>query len=434
MSDDGHRMHTWASDLWPYPRSLTGYGVRQTLEYLAQILTGLEIHEVPTGSPAQDWEVPNEWTVREAYFVDPNGRRHAEWKTNNLHLLGYSSPINDTMSLEELDRHLYTSPAARDAVPYVTSYYTERWGFCISKEERDLLPQGDYKVVIDTDLSPGSLTYADLVLPGRSKSEVMLSTYVCHPSMANNELSGIVVQAALASWIAKQDNLWYSYRFVFAPETIGALVYLEKHLDHLRESVKAGWVISCVGDPGPYSIIPSRREGTLSERVLRRALRQLEHDVVNYNWADRGSDERQWCAPLVDLPMCGFSRSKYGTYPEYHTSLDDLSLVTPQELEASLRVLQRCVCILEEHPRFQVATTGEPQMGRRGLYPTLSNQSGGAARRDMTSLSTRRLMDILSYCDGTLDAIELAALVDQSLDDVLTALNTLEEASLVRRV
>ena len=433
MNNEGRRMHRWAADLWPYPRSLTGPGVRQTLQYLAELLPALRIYEVPTGSTAMDWVIPPEWTVQDAYFIGPDGRCHAKWKENNLHLVGYSVPIDTTMPLEELDRHLYSSPADRSAIPYVTSYYTERWGFCLSQNERDELPAGDYRVMIDTTLTDGFANYADLIIPGQSQSEVVFSTYVCHPSMANNELSGVVVQAALARWIATQTNLWYSYRFVFAPETIGALVYLERNIDHLRENVRAGWVISCVGDPGPYSIIPSRRTDTLSERVLRRTLSKLGHDVINYDWLDRGSDERQWCAPGVDLPMCGFSRSTYGTYPQYHTSLDDLSVITPKGLQGSLDVLKDCVSVLEKNPRFRATTLGEPQMGRRGLYPTLSNQSGGALHRSATTTATRNLMNILSYCDGDLDAEEIAVLVQLDADEVRSTLEVLANDGLVGR-
>ena len=407
----GQEMHSWAQDLWPMPRSLTGAGVRATLEYVGKLLPGLTTTEIPSGTQVMDWQVPSEWRVNEAHITAPNGERIADWRSNNLHLVGYSTAINATLSREELDSHLYSIESLPDAIPYVTSYYEKRWGFCLSHAERMNLPLGDYQVVVDTELFDGHLTFGDLVIPGMSEQEIVFSTYICHPSMANNELSGIVVATALAQWIMKREKCWYSYRFIFVPETIGSLCYMDRNLDHLKSCVRAGWVVSCVGDEGPYSVIPSRTANVLSERILLRALNALNKAVVRYSWLERGSDERQWCAPGVDLPMCGFSRSKYGMFPEYHTSLDDLSLVTARGLEDSLAVLQECVRELESGPRFLATTLGEPQMGRRGMYPTLSNQSGGAVAANKSAINARSFMDVLSYCDGNHDRIDIGSLL-----------------------
>ena len=429
----GEQMHQWAQELFPMPRSLTGDGVRATLSYLKGILPALDVREVPSKKSVFDWKVPPEWRVRDAYIVGPSGKRFADWRVNNLHLVGYSTPVDCVLNRHDLDAHLYSLEAHPGAIPYVTSYYEERWGFCISDYERRSLPEGDYHVVIDTDHFDGHLTYADLVVEGESDHEIVLSTYVCHPSMANNELSGIVVVAALAQWILANPGNWYTYRFVFAPETIGSLCYLETNLEHLKAHVRAGWIVSCVGDEGTYSLIASRTPNGIAERILSRALKSLGHSETRFSWLDRGSDERQWCAPGIDLPICGFSRSKYGTFPEYHTSLDDLTFVTPRGLEQSLEVLKMCVLELEERPRFRVTTLGEPQMGRRGLYPTLSNQSDGTDGSSRKATIERRIMNVLSYCDGEKDSVEIGNLLGMTPDQVEGVIASLAEVGLVSR-
>jgi aminopeptidase-like protein len=429
----GEQMHAWARDLWSLPRSLTGAGVRATFAYLRELLPGLATTEIPSGSQALDWQVPLEWSVRDAYVIGPKGQRFADWRVNNLHLVGYSIPVDQVLSREELDRHLYSIESLPHAIPYVTSYYEERWGFCLSHYDRERLPDGDYHVVVDSDLMSGHLTYADLVIPGESDQEVVFSTYVCHPSMANNELSGIVVSSALARWLMARGRNFYTYRFIFVPETIGTLCYLEHNLSHLKSNVRAGWVVSCVGDEGPYSMVQSRTGENLSQRLLVRSLNALGKEVVAYSWLYRGSDERQWCAPGIDLPMCGFSRSKYGTFPEYHNSLDDLTFVTPKGLSDSLDALKGCVQELENSPRYITTALGEPQMGRRGLYPTLSNQSGGAASADERALASRTLMNVLSYCDGDHDSEDIGTILGIPSAEVDRVATLLLSANLVRR-
>jgi len=425
-------MHRWARDLWPLPRSLTGEGVRATVRYLSGLLPGLTVHEVATGEPAGDWTVPAEWRVRAAYLVTPEGKRIADWQTNPLHLVGYSTPIDTTMSLSDLQPHLHSRPDLPTAVPYVTSYYTPGWGFCLADEQRRALTPGEYRVVIDADLRPGSLTYADLVIPGHSAEEVLLSTYICHPGMANNELSGIVVQTAFARWILARGTPWYTYRFLFAPETIGSLIYLERHLAHLRSHVRAGWVLSCVGDDRRYSVTPGRRDGTLGERLLTRALGNLNLPLTRHTWRERGSDERQWCSPRVDLPMCAFSRTRYGAFPEYHTSLDDLTLITPAGLHGALTVLRECHRLLEQYPRYRSTTVGEPQMGRRGLYPQVSDH-GGDRPMSPALQSARGILLVLSYCDGDNDATDIASLTGLAVEEVSATLTLLADAGLVDR-
>ena len=413
----GVQMHEWAHDLFPICRSLTGEGVRSTLNYIKKLLPALQIFFVPSGTQAFDWKVPDEWTIRDAYVLDESGARIIDFKVHNLHVVGYSEPVDQWLELEELNKHLYSLPDQPGAIPYITSYYARRWGFCLTHDQREKLKPGRYRAVIDSDLKPGVLNYAELVLPGKSEQEVMLSTYVCHPSMANNELSGPVVTLALARWLQSLDNRRYTYRIVFIPETIGSIVYLSRNIEHLKRQVKVGFNITCIGDDRSYSYLPSRAGDTLSDRAARHVLKHIDPEFKRYSWLDRGSDERQYCAPGIDLPIATIMRSKYGQYPEYHTSLDDLSLVTPKGLEGGFNALQQAILAVEHNVRPKTKVLGEPQLGKRGLYPTLSTKESGA--------HVRAMMDLISYCDGRHDLLEIAELIGEPMGKLVDMLKPL---------
>lgn len=400
----GDAMHALARRLWPINRSLTGEGVRQTLAILGEFLPGLAIHEIPSGSACFDWTVPREWRVREAWVMNSAGEKVVDFAANNLHLVGYSMPVDRVMPLEELQAHLHSLPLQPDAIPYVTSYYSERWGFCVSQRQRDRLAHGDYRVRIDSELFEGNLSYAELRIPGETEREVLLSTYVCHPSMANNELSGPCVTTWLALWLLEQPRRRYGYRILFLPETIGSICYLSRHLQELQARLAAGYVVTCVGDERAYSWLPSRRGDSLADRVALHVLRHTDPGFKRYTFLDRGSDERQYCSPGVDLPVCSMMRSKYATYPEYHTSLDDLSLVTPAGLEGGYTVLRRALECLELDCVPRAITLCEPQLGKRGLYPTLSTRESGLRVRDM--------MNLLAYADGHYSLLEIAEIIN----------------------
>jgi aminopeptidase-like protein len=423
---EGMFMHTLATRLFPICRSLTGDGVRKTLGILKEHLPGLAMHEIPSGTRCFDWTVPDEWNIRDAFVLDPEGKKIVDFTKCNLHVLGYSEPVDKEVTLDELEAHLHSLPELPDAIPYVSSFYNRGWGFCISHKERQKLREGTYRVYIDSTLEPGNLTYAELLLPGNNREEILISTYVCHPSMANNELSGPVVCVQLAKWLSDLPERRYSYRFLFIPETIGSIAYISRHLEHLQKYVIAGFTITCIGDERAYSYLPSRAGNTLSDRVAQHVLKHRDPDYIRYSFLDRGSDERQYCAPGVDLPIASLMRSKYGVYPEYHTSLDDLNLVTPKGLQGGYEVLRDCVTAIEIERRYQVTVLCEPQMGKRGLYSPLMTR--GAER------AVQMRMDILTYCDGKHSLLDIADLLGAPIAEIFRFAEELVKHDLLRPV
>ncbi|MGM0520403.1 MAG: DUF4910 domain-containing protein [Campylobacterota bacterium] len=411
--DIGKQIYTLATELYPINRSITGEGVRKTLKILQREVPELKVFEVPSGTKCFDWEIPLEWNVKDAYIIAPKGEKICEFKKHNLHLLGYSEPVNKEVSLEELQKHLYSLPEQPDAIPYITSYYTRRWGFCLTENDRQKLQHGTYKVFIDSELKEGSLTYGEVILEGKSKKEIFLSTYICHPSMANNELSGPTVTTYLIKYLKALSNREYTYRIVFIPETIGSITYLSQHHKQMKKNIIAGFNITCVGDHHDYSYLPSRYGATLSDKVAKHILSHKATSFKKYSFLDRGSDERQYCAPGIDLPLCSVMRTKYLHYPQYHTSLDDLDFISKEGLEGAYNIYAAIIELLEKNHIYQTSTLCEPQLGKRKMYPTISSKDSRA--------QVELMMNFWTYCDGTntlLDIAEILSIPAWELYDV----------------
>jgi aminopeptidase-like protein len=425
LPEAGNRMHALATELWPIARSITGPGVRKTLEILQRELPALTIESIPTGTKCFDWTIPEEWWITEAFIENETGGRIVDFHNNNLHVVGYSVPVDEWMDLEELQEHLHSLPEQPQAIPYVTSYYSRRWGFCLTEAQRQSFGPGRYRAVIRTELKPGVLNYGEMVLPGETEEEILLSTYVCHPSMANNELSGPVVTAALAHWLGQMEGRRFTYRILFLPETIGSIAYLSLNFPRMKARTVAGYVVTCIGDDRAYSFLPSRAGDTLADRVAKHVLRHLAPEYREYSFLDRGSDERQYCSPGVDLPVASVMRTKYGEYPEYHTSLDDLQFVTPSGLAGGFQVYRRILECLEANCYPKVRVLCEPQLGARGLYPNLSKKN--------SATEVRAMMNLLAYADGRLDLIEIAERIRRPVWDLMPILNGLCERGLMEK-
>ena len=412
----GTEMYDLIAELYPICRSITGDGVRETLEILRKRIA-LDVHEVPSGTSVFDWTVPKEWNVRDAYVAAADGRRVIDFKRSNLHVVGYSVPVRERMSLARLREHLFSRPDLPDVIPYRTSYYRETWGFCLSHRQLQALPEGEYEVVIDSTLEPGSLTYGEWYLAGAEEDEVLLSCHVCHPSLCNDNLSGIAVATALAEYLASRPRR-YSYRVLFVPGTIGSITWLAQN-EHRVSRIKHGFVLTGVGDGGMFTYKRSRRGDAEIDRAAAHVLRHADgsHRVVDFT--PYGYDERQYCSPGFDLPVGCFMRTPHGEYREYHTSADDLGFVTPAALEESLGVCQRIVDVLEGNVRYANQNPKcEPQLGKRGLYRSIGGGLDPASRE-------MAMLWVLNLSDGRhtlLDIAERAALPFAAVRDAATAL------------
>ena len=422
----GESMYGLIKDLFPICRSLTGNGVRYTLRKLQNIVPEMQIHEIPTGTKVMDWTIPKEWNINDAWIKDSNGNKILDFNNTNLHVMGYSTPVHKKVDLKELLKVVYTLPERPDLIPYVTSYYKERYGFCMSENQKQGLKEDEYEIYIDSELKDGSLTYADILIKGEVDEEILISTYVCHPSMANNELSGPSVAIHLAKWLKERKNNHYTYRFIFNPETIGSIAYLSKHLEHLKQKVKAGFVLTCCGDEGEFSYLESRYGNTLADKVAKNILKHERPNYISYSFLERGSDERQYCAPGVDLPVCSVMRTKYAMYPEYHTSGDNLNLVTPKALEETYVVYQKIIRALENNKKYKINCLCEPQLGKRGLYPNVSTKDSGYTVYDLSNF--------ISYCDGSNDLIDISNIINVSVDECIKHAIRLKEANLLEIV
>ena len=423
-ADVGATMYALVSELYPICRSITGDGVRRTLDILRTHVP-LDVREVPSGTPVFDWTVPKEWNVREAYVRAPDGRRVIDFERSNLHLVGYSAPVRERMSLARLREHLFSRPDFPEVIPYRTSYYRETWGFCLPHHDLETLPDGDYDVVVDSTLEPGHLTYGEYFVPGAEDDEVLLSCHVCHPSLCNDNLSGIALATLLAGFVAGQPRR-YSYRFLFIPGTIGSITWLARNEDRVSR-IKHGLVITGVGDPGPFTYKRSRRGNAEIDQAAAHVLRHggAPHTVVDFS--PYGYDERQYCSPGFDLSVGCFMRTPHGEYREYHTSADDLSFVTPTALGESFRTCQTIVEVLEGNLTYVNQNPKcEPQLGKRGLYRSLGGGLDSASRE-------MAMLWVLNLSDGRHALLDIADRAGLPFSAVREAAAALTDHGLLKR-
>ena len=423
VSTPGAEMHQFISGLFPIFRSFTGDGVRATLGAIGERIP-LTITEVPTGTQVLDWTVPREWNIRDAYVKNAAGIRVIDLKAHTLHVVSYSQPVHTTMPLAELKKHLHTLPGQPGLIPYRTSYYKDDWGFCLTHDAMLALPDGDYDVHIDSTLGPVTLTFAECVLPGQTNDEMLISCHVCHPSLANDNLSGIAVAVELARRLQAQPNR-LTYRFLFIPATIGSITWLALNEDKLA-NVKHGLVLTCVGDAGGFTYKRSRRGDSITDRAVAHVLGHsgAVHRVIDF--FPYGYDERQYCSPGFDLPVGCFMRSQHGTFPEYHTSADNLEFVRQEALEQSLETLWSVISVLDRNRRFlNLSPKGEPQLGKRGLYEGFA---ADASRRNQELA----LLWVLNQSDGTRDLLGIAERSSLPFAAVEHAADSLSKAGLLK--
>jgi aminopeptidase-like protein len=408
--------------LYPICRSITGDGVRQTLAVLGERLP-LQVHEVPTGTKVLDWEVPDEWNIADAYVADESGRRVVDFAACNLHVLNYSAPIDEEMSIDELRPHLFSLPEQPDRIPYRTSYYERNWGFCLSARHMAALSAGRYRVRIDSTLQPGHLTYGEVVVPGRSEDEILVSSHVCHPSLCDDNLSGIAVSAALARALLDGPPPRHTVRFLYAPGTIGAITWLARNRERAAR-IKHGLTLTCLGDEHPFTY---KRTVGGDAAIDRAAAHVLRHDSPANQVIDffpYGYDERQYNAPGFRLPVGSLMRGRHGQFPEYHTSGDDLTFVTGARMVHSLRVLAAIVGIVDEDRRLvNVEPFGEPQLGRRGLYGAVGGQNLPDGQLAM--------LWVLNLSDGAYSLLDIAERAGLPFETVRATAALLEEHGLL---
>ena len=410
--------------LYPICRSLTGDGVRATLRILQEYIP-LAIHEVPSQTAVFDWTVPKEWNIKDAYIKNPKGEKIVDFRRCNLHVVGYSVPVKKTVSLDELKAHTFTLPEQPDRIPYRTSYYSENWGFCLAHRELAELADGEYEVVIDSTLHNGHLSYGEYFIEGASADEILISTHVCHPSLANDNLSGIALGVFLAKHLSAR-SMRYSYRFLFTPGTIGSITWLSLNEAQVAR-IQHGLVLACVGDSGKITYKKSRRGNAEIDRAVISALEDSGHPFGVCDFSPYGYDERQFCSPGFDLPVGCFMRTPHGEFPEYHTSADNLEFLDASALEDSFAKCRVVFEILENNAKYVNRNPKcEPQLGRRGLY----NQIGGQTDGKLKELA---ILWVLNFSDGQHSLLDIAERSNLSFDLLHDAAQTLLEHGLLNK-
>jgi aminopeptidase-like protein len=423
LADAGAEMYSLVSELYPICRSITGDGVRKTLGILGRYVP-LRIHEVPSGTPVLDWIVPKEWNIRDAWIADATGKRVVDFRASNLHVVNYSVPVRARMNLKDLRPHLHTLPDRPDLVPYRTSYYDETWGFCLSQRQLEELADGEYEVCIDSTLEPGSLTYGELVLPGTTDETILISTHVCHPSLCDDNLTGQAVSVFMARALAAAKSRRYTMRFLYAPGTIGAITWLARNREEVSR-VRHGFTLTCLGDGHPFTYKKTVQGNSEVDRAAALVLgsSRLPHQIIDF--FPYGYDERQFNSPGFRAPVGSLMRGRHGKFPEYHTSADNLTFVSPERMAESLRVVRGIVDVLQGNGRYMnLEPFGEPQLGRRGLYRAL----GGT---DIPDLQLAMLW-VLNLSDGRHTLLDVAERSGIDFRAVRVAADALHEHGLLR--
>jgi aminopeptidase-like protein len=422
LKQSGKFMYELAERLYPICRSITGNGVRETLSILKEFIP-LKIEEVPSGTKVLDWEIPDEWNVRDAWIKNSNGEKIVDFKKLNLHLLNYSLPVDKTIDLEELKEHLHTLPEYPDWVPYRTAYYNRQWGFCMSHNHFQRLTEGDFQIYIDSDIKPGSLTYGEVLIPGNTKEEVLFSCHICHPSLCNDNLSGIVLAAKLTD-ILKTMTLHYSYRFLFIPGTIGSITWLSRNEDTVK-NIKHGVVLTLLGDSTPFQYKKSRQGNSEIDRIMEYLLKD-EIGSKMLDFSPYGYDERQFCSPGFNLPVGRLSRTPFEEFPEYHTSADNLDFISANNLCDSLEFLLKVISVVEGNKKWiNLNPKGEPQLGKRGLYKTIGGQR-------LQKNYQMALLWILNLSDGSYSLLDIAIKSGIKFEVLLEVAKELEQVKLLR--
>lgn len=424
--DSGAAMYALLEELYPICRSITGSGVRQTLEILGRIIP-LRVHEVPTGTRVFDWTVPREWNIRDAYIKNSHGERIVDFRKSNLHVMSYSTPINRRVSLRELQEHLFSVPDQPDWIPYRTSYYNENWGFCVSQRQREALNESTYEVCIDSSLEDGHLTYGEYFLQGSSDDEVLISCHICHPSLCNDNLSGVSLSVELAQHLGRIASRRYSYRFLFIPGTIGSITWLARNEDK-PDRIRHGLVVTCVGDAGAFTYKKSRRGDAEIDLAAQHILKHSGHPYIIEDFFPYGYDERQYCSPGFNLAVGCLMRSPHGSFPEYHTSADNLEFVRPETLQVSFDRYRELIELLEGNRTYiNLNPKCEPQLGRRGLYGTI----GGDSHSEFDQMA---LLWVLNLSDGHHSLLDISIRADRPFHEIKRAAEALEECNLLREI
>lgn len=422
-NEAGAQMYEFVRKLYPICRSITGNGLRASLAHIATLLP-ITLHEVPTGTRVFDWTIPKEWNIRDAYIKDPSGHKIVDFHDSSLHVMNYSIPIHRTVPLDELRKHLFTLPDHPDWIPYRTSYYNENWGFCLTHRQMLELPEGTYEVCIDSSLEDGALSYGEFFLPGESADEVLFTCHCCHPSLCNDNLSGMAVATFLARYLHTSPRR-YSYRFLFIPGTIGSITWLARN-ESVTPHIKHGLVLSCLGDSGGFSYKKSRRGDAEIDRAVAHVLAQGQKAATISPFIPYGYDERQFCSPGFNLAVGRFSRSSNGCYPEYHSSADNLEFIRPQYLAESLDKLREIIHLLEGNRTYiNLNPKCEPQLGKRGLYRALGGLPDAGARE-------LAMLWVLNLSDGAHSLLEIAEIAKARFTIVVEAAEALKNASLLR--